>query len=243
MARINQIAEGIYRISAFSPAVGISFNQFLIADERPTLIHTGTYAMYEDVRQAVSEILDPKSLAYLVVSHLEADECGSMTRFGAEAPQMTLLCSDTGARINFMQWGYPGPVRGVQDGEVLNLGRHRLRFLETPHVHCWDALMAVEETTGSLFAADLFSHPGDQPDVVREDLSRQMCQFYRTNGIFASAEPVLRLLKRLETLPLQGLHPMHGGSIPGEELAHYSRVFHSEPFAFDGRIFGRMLPE
>jgi flavorubredoxin len=243
MTRINQIAEGIYRISAFSPAAGISFNQFLIAGERPTLIHTGTYAMYEEVKQAVSEILDPRSLAYLVVSHLEADECGSMARFGAEAPQMTLICSNTGARINFMQWGYPGQVRGVQDGEVLELGQHRLRFLETPHVHCWDALMAIEETTGSLFTADLFSHPGDQPDMVSEDLSQQMCQFYRTNGVFAAAEPVLRVLKRLEKLSIQGIHPMHGGSIPGEALPRYALAFQSEPFAFDGRVFGRMLPE
>jgi hypothetical protein len=47
MAQINQIAEGISRISSFSPTVGISFNQFLLDDEHPTLLHTGTYPLYE----------------------------------------------------------------------------------------------------------------------------------------------------------------------------------------------------
>ena len=242
MAQINQVAEGIYRISSFSPGVGISFNQFLIADEHPTLIHTGTYPRYEEVRQAVSEILDPKQLTYIVVSHFEADECGGMGRFLAEAPQVVLVCSTVGARINLMQWDYAGVVRGVQDGEVLELGQHRLGFLETPHVHHWDALMAVEETTHSLFPADLFSHPGDQPAVVREDVSKQMCQFYRENGVFAAAEPVLHVVERLEKLNLQWIHPMHGGSFSAEMLPHYIRALRSEPFAFEGKVFGRALP-
>ncbi|GHO94262.1 hypothetical protein KSF_043100 [Reticulibacter mediterranei] len=57
MAQINQIAEGI---PSFSPTVGISFNQFLLDDEHPTLIHTGTYPLYEGVRQTVSDILEFK---------------------------------------------------------------------------------------------------------------------------------------------------------------------------------------
>lgn len=242
MAEINQVAEGIYRISSFLPAVGISFNQFLIDDEHPTFIHTGTYPMYEEVRQAVSAILDPKRLAYLVVAHFEADECGGMGRFLAEAPQMVLVCSNTGVRVNLMQWDYAGKVRGVQDGDVLELGRHRLRFLETPHVHSWDALMAVEETTRSLFPADLFNQPGDQPAIVREDLSKQMCQFYHEGGAFAAAEPVLHVVDRLEKLNLQWVHPMHGGSFPGEMLPHYIHALRSEPFAFEGKVFGRALP-
>lgn len=55
MAQINQVTNGIYRISSFAPAPNMSFNQFLILDKHPTLIHTGTYPMYEDVRQAVSD--------------------------------------------------------------------------------------------------------------------------------------------------------------------------------------------
>ncbi|GHO71655.1 hypothetical protein KSC_105470 [Ktedonobacter sp. SOSP1-52] len=60
MAQINQIAEGLYRISSFSPTVGISFNQFFLDDEHPTLIHTRTYPLYEGVRQTVSDIFEFK---------------------------------------------------------------------------------------------------------------------------------------------------------------------------------------
>jgi flavorubredoxin len=251
MAQIDHIADGIYRISSFTPTPDISFNQsdpdisfnqFLIADEHPALIHTGMYPMYEDVRRAVAEILDPTRLEYIIVPHFEADECGGMGRFVTEAQQALLVCSMVGALVNLTQWDYAGPVRGVQDGDVIDLGAHRLRFLETPHVHHWDSLMVVDETSNSLFPSDLFGHPGDQPAIVQENLSKQMCQWYREIGIFAAAEPVLRVVERLEKLNLQWVHPMHGGSLPHEVWPHYVNGLRSEPFAFEGKLFGRMLP-
>src|SRR5262245_5077429 len=104
MARVDQVAEGIYRISVFEPEKRISFNQFLIDDVRPTLIHTGQYPIYEEVRAAVSQVIDPSQLEYVVVPHFEADECGGMGRFVAAAKQANLLCSAAGARINLTQW-------------------------------------------------------------------------------------------------------------------------------------------
>jgi flavorubredoxin len=242
MAQITPVAEGIYRISSYAPGPGMSYNQFLIDDEHPTLIHTGTYPLYEDVRQAVSEILDPGRLAYIIVPHFEADECGGMGRFVAAAHQAVLVCSLVGARVNLRGWDYAGPVQGVQDGDVLDLGAHRLRFLETPHVHHWDSLMVLEETTSSLFPSDLFAHPGEQPALVRENLSTQMCQWYRELGIFAAAEPVLRVVSRLEKLNPRLIHPMHGGSLPQEVWPTYVQGLRSEPFAFEGKLFGRRLP-
>ncbi len=239
---IDQVAQGIYRISSFVPTSDMSFNQFLIEDEHPALIHTGRYPMYEDVRRAVAEILDPARLEYIIAPHFEADECGGMGRFAAEARQAVLVCSLVGAAINLTQWDYAGPVQGVQDGDVLDLGSHRLCFLETPHVHQWDSLMVVDETTSSLFPADLFLQPGDQPAIVHENLSKQMCQWYHETGIFAAAEPVLRVVERLEMLDPWWVHPMHGGSLPHELWPDYVDGLRSEPFAFEGKLFGRMLP-
>ena len=62
MARIDQVSDTIYRISVFTPEKRISFNQFLLDDERPALVHTGQYPMYEEVRDAVSRVLDPSRL-------------------------------------------------------------------------------------------------------------------------------------------------------------------------------------
>jgi len=62
MAQVYEISEGIYRISTYFPQKHLSFNQFLILDESPTLIHTGDYPQYLDIRQAIAEILSPLPL-------------------------------------------------------------------------------------------------------------------------------------------------------------------------------------
>jgi flavorubredoxin len=242
MARIDHLTGGIYRISTYAPETRISFNQFLIDDDEPALIHTGTFPMYDDVRAAVAQVVDPSRLRYVIVAHFEADECGGMGRFVAEAPQSVLACSMVGARLNLQQWDYAGSVKGMQDGDALNLGRHRLRFWETPHVHHWDSMMVVEETTASLFPADLFIQPNDQPSIVRENLATDMCKFYRTVGIFGGAEPVLRVVDRVERLAPAWVHPMHGGSMPADALQGYMTALRTQPFTFDGRLLGRDLP-
>jgi len=241
MTSIEKIVGDIYRISAFWPEYGISINQFVIADEQPALIHTGTYPMYDEVRKAVAQIIDPAKLAYIVVPHFEADECGGMRRFVEKAPNAKLVCGEAGAMLNFSAWEYVGPYQGQRDGTTIDLGKHRLRFLETPHVHHWDSMMVYEETTGSLFPADLFIQPGEQPHVIREKLGKEMCEMYRTVGIFGGDKPVLQCVNRIEKLAPRWVHPMHGGSMTGETLAHYTNALRTHPFAFDGTLFGRNL--
>ncbi|HUE47347.1 MAG TPA: hypothetical protein VMO81_13945 [Aestuariivirgaceae bacterium] len=242
MARLDHLTGGIYRLSTYDPAKRLSFNQFLIHDEEPALIHTGAFPMYEDIRSTIAEVLDPGLLRYIVVPHFEADECGGMSRLVREASQAVLVCSLVGARINLQQWDYTGPVRGMLDCDFIDLGRHRLRFWETPHVHHWDSMMVVEETTGSLFPADLFLQPHDQPALVQEDLGEDMCEWYRAAGLFGGSEPVLRVVDRAERLAPRWVHPMHGGSLLGETLPRYIGALRTRPFTFDGRLFGRQLP-
>src|SRR5919109_4198488 len=198
--RIDRIIGGIYRIATMTEPYGITFNQFLIDDERPTLVHTGEYGVYENVRKAISEVLDPATLANIVLLHWEGDENGGMDRFMAEAPEALLVGSALSIALNAYGFGLFERVRGFTDGETLELGRHTLRFLETPHVHHWDSMMVVEETTRSLFPSDLFLQPGDQPPVVTENLSLPMIDLYRAAGIFAHENPVRAVADRIEEI-------------------------------------------
>lgn len=85
-AQIDHIVGGIYRISVWDPDAGLTFNQFLIDDEAPTLVHTGRYDDYDAVVAAVGQVLDPARLAHLVLLHWEGDENGGMDRFMAPRP-------------------------------------------------------------------------------------------------------------------------------------------------------------
>ena len=178
MAQVDHIVDGIYRISTPPSVDGapITFNQFLIDDEAPVLVHTGNYEEYEGIHKAISEVLDPATLAYVVLLHFEGDECGGMDRFMAEAKNAQLVGSDMSAVLNLTHFGvdYVDRVKGVCDGDVIDTGRHQLKFIETPHVHHWDSMMVFEESTKSLFPSDLYIQTGDQPPVVNEDLTAEM---------------------------------------------------------------------
>jgi len=240
--RIDHIAGGIYRISTWAEPYGITFNQFLIDDERPALIHTGEYDAYEPIRAAIAEVLDPSRLAYVALLHWEGDENGSMDRFMAEAPGAELVGSALSIALNARGFGVQDRVRGFSDGERLELGRHTLRFLETPHVHHWDSMMVVEESTRSLFPADLFLQPGDQPPVVTENLADAMCAVYRAVGIFAHEDPVRTVLDRIEALEPEWIHAMHGGTLTREAAPAYVQALREQRFAFEGSLLGRELP-
>jgi flavorubredoxin len=247
MAHVDEVTGGIYRISTPPGTEGapITFNQFLIDDEMPTLVHTGVHSEYDGIRKAVREVLDPARLAYVVLLHFEGDECGGMDRFMADAPGAQLVGSDMSAILNLTAFGvdYVDRVRGVRDGDTIELGSHTLRFIETPHVHHWDSMMVFEDSTRSLFPSDLFIQPGDQPPVVNEDLSAEMCAFYREVGIFAHEDPVRQTVDRLERLAPAWIHAMHGGTLTGEILPRYVSALRKERFAFEGKTLGRPIGE
>jgi flavorubredoxin len=239
--RIDHIVGGIYRISTWQAPYGITFNQFLIDDERPTLIHTGMRGLYPAIRQAIGEVLDPAKLAHVILLHWEGDENGSMTEFMTHAPQSELIGSLLSIQLNASGFGLTDRVRGFRNDENLELGKHKLRFLETPHVHHWDSMMVIEETTRSLFPSDLFIQPADQPPKVTENLTLPMLDLYRASGIFAHELPVRQVIDRIEKCNLAWIHPMHGGSFEHQALANYARALRENEFAFRGMLLGREI--
>jgi flavorubredoxin len=240
-ARIDHVVGGIYRISIWAPETGLTFNQFLIDDEAPTLIHTGRYDDYEPVARAIAEVLDPARLANIVLLHWEGDENGGMDRLMSRAGGSQLVGSALSIALNASGFGLHERTLGFRDGETLALGDHALRFLETPHVHHWDSMMVVEEKTNSVFPSDLFLQPGEQPAVSNENLADEMLEAYRMYGIFAHEDPVRAVVRRIEELQPEWIHAMHGATITGAALPYYTQALLDEPFAYRGLLFGRAI--
>ncbi|MDO8691275.1 MAG: MBL fold metallo-hydrolase, partial [Dehalococcoidia bacterium] len=146
MTRIDPILEGVYRIATFDEKVGISFNQYIILDDKPALMHTGSATIFEGVLAALKGVVKPEDLAYAFISHFEADECGSLTRFLEVAKGMSAVCPAVTGR-QLQGFGLCRSPLVKQAGETLDLGKRRLRFLSYPsEMHLWEGLIAYEET-------------------------------------------------------------------------------------------------
>ncbi len=102
--RVDEIADGIFRISTFVPDVappeGFTFNQFLIRGEDPLLFHTGHRRLFPQVREAIARLISPETLRWISFGHVEADECGAMNLWLAAAPQAEVAHGSIGCDVS-----------------------------------------------------------------------------------------------------------------------------------------------
>jgi flavorubredoxin len=220
--RVSEIARGVHRISTFHPDFGIQFNQFLITDGEPFLMHAGMRRMFEHTLAGVREVLDPARLRWIGFSHFESDECGALNEWLALAPQVQAVCSFVGATVSVNDFAQR-PARALADDEVLAIGDHHLRFLATPHLpHGWDAGLFFEETDRTLFCSDLFFQPGDPAPLTEADVAEAAAAAIRAGvkGPLAHDMPYTpdtdATLRRLAALEPRTLAVMHGPSFRGD---------------------------
>jgi flavorubredoxin len=221
-AKVTEIAPDVYRISTFHPEYHIQFNQFLIKDDEPFLMHTGFKKMFPITLEGIRRVIDPAKLRWLGFSHFESDECGALNELLGLARHAQAVCSVVGAVVMVNDFA-DRPPRALNDNEVLEIGSRRLRFLATPHVpHAWDAGLFLEETDRTFLCSDLFFHPTDPEPLIESgvvDRARES-MMAAVNSPLAKEMPYTpytdQTLQRLAALEPQTLALMHGSSFRGD---------------------------
>lgn len=216
---VDEIADGIYRLSTFVPDVGptgFTFNQFLIEDDEPLLFHTGQRMLFDSVSEAIATVIPVDTLRWITFGHVEADECGSMNQFLAAAPRAEVAHGGLGCLVSLNDLADRPPVP-LADGQVLELGRHRVRHIDTPHVpHGWEARVLFEETTKTLLCGDLFAQLGQGPALTSNDVlaaASEAEDVFGASCITPASAPTIRSLADLDP---KMLAVMHGSSFTGD---------------------------
>jgi flavorubredoxin len=218
---VEEIAAGLYRINTpVDLAGGFSFNQYLIVDEQPLLFHTGLRKMFPLVREAVETVIPARTLRYIAFSHVEADECGSLNDWLAAAPQAVPLCSQVAALVSINDIA-DRPARTLADGETLSLGRHTVKWLDTPHLpHGWETGYLYETHTRTLLCGDLFTQGGKgQPAVTEADILEPSEGFRHAMDYFSHSTQASELLEKLAKEQPAVLACMHGSAWRGDGAA------------------------
>jgi flavorubredoxin len=222
MATIDEVASEIYRVNIEVPNSPVTFSFFVINDDQPTLIQTGFGRMFAESIEAVRTVIDPTRLRYIVVPHFEGDECGALNHFLGQAPHAQPVGSPINVLTNLSDFAIRESI-SADEGALLDLGRHRLRFLITPYVHQWDSMLAYEETTGTVFTSDVFITPGAGPAITDQDRTEEMLETYRTIGIFPSRAHLDAALDKIEAVKPRTLACHHGSVIEGQ-IERYFRA-------------------
>jgi flavorubredoxin len=213
--RLTEIADGVHQLTTHLPEMDFGFNQFLVSADEPLLFHTGLRQMFPSVSDTVSRVVPVDRMRWVAVGHVEADECGSMNAWLRVAPQSTVVQGVTGCMVSLGDLADREP-RPLADGEVLDIGGHRMRWIDTPHVpHAWEAGLLCDETTRTLFCGDLFSRWGSYPPLTTDDIAGPAIA--DEDSSWLSLAPASgSTVRRLADLAVTTLAPMHGPAFTGD---------------------------
>ena len=190
--QVDEIASGVYRLSTFTDAIagGFTFNQFLVVGDEALLFHW------------------------------EADESGALNEWLDAAPRAEVAVGTLGTLLSGADQASRPPRPPLADGEVLDLGGKRMRWIDTPHVpHGWDAGLFFEETTATLLSGDIGGHAGAVPALTGGDVVGPAAateDMFAASCLTGATAPTIR---RLAGLTPTTLGIMHGASFAGDGAA------------------------
>ncbi|HET7198667.1 MAG TPA: MBL fold metallo-hydrolase [Burkholderiales bacterium] len=220
---IHEVAPGLYRINTpvqMPAGPQFNFNQYLLADDAPLVFHTGPRRMFPLVAEAIAAVLPLAKLRYVAFSHVEADECGALNDFLGAAPQAEPVCSRVAAMVSVDDLA-ERPARALADGEVLDTGRHRLRWHDAPHVpHGWECGFLMELETKTLLCGDLFTQGGSGAlPLTEEDILAPSEAFRSHMDYYAHGPNTAAVIERLAAEQPATLACMHGSAWRGDGAA------------------------
>lgn len=197
---------------------GISFNSYLLTDEKTVLFDTADSAVRRTFRENLTHALAGRELDYIVVHHMEPDHAAELAELAGDYPEAQLLCSGMAKTMVGQFFGpeLAGRITVIKEGETLCTGRHTLRFVAAPMVHWPEVMMTYDETDRLLLTADAFGCFGalngalfaDEVDFDRDYLDE--ARRYYTNIVGKYGPQVLALLKKVEGLDVRMVCPLHG---------------------------------
>ena len=206
--------EGVYHAPQ-----GVSYNSYVLLDEKTVLLDTVDKAVTHQFMENVAYVLNGRSLDYLVINHMEPDHCAEIPTILAKYPNVKIVCN---TKIKTMMEQFfdfeiaENQFQMVNEGDVLNTGKHNLTFLMAPMVH-WPEVMVTYDTTDKiLFSADAFGSFGaidgnifaDEVDWENRYLNE--ARRYYTNIVGKYGPQVQMLLKKASGVEINMICPLHG---------------------------------
>lgn len=195
---------------------GVSYNSYVVADEKVALIDTVEQGFEEEFLGNVADAIGDRNIDYLVVNHMEPDH-SSLTAYMLERyPDMKIVANVKTVPMLKGYYGVPEErVHVVGEGDTLDLGGTSLRFFMTPMVHWPETMVTWYEAEGTLFSGDAFGTFGavdesvvDQEDTF-EEYRDEMIRYY-SNIVGKYGTPVQTALKKLSGLDIRRICSTHG---------------------------------
>jgi flavorubredoxin len=194
---------------------GVTYNSYLIVDEKVCLIDTVDRKFTDDYFQQLDNILGDRKVDYVVINHVEPDHSGSLAALHAKYPEITLVGNKKTFPMIQNFYGINEKTLTVADGDTLELGMHTLNFYTIPMVHWPESMVTYESTQNILFSNDAFGSFGTLDGGIFDDeinlsFYEEEAMRYFTNIVGKYCPHTQRALIKLEGLEIKMIAPSHG---------------------------------
>ena len=202
--------------AVYSVPRGISYNSYLILDEKTALIDTVDRAVTDVFIENVEHTLCGRPLDYIVIQHMEPDHSATLVDVLLRHPECTVVCNKMTFDMICAFKGTEVRSRIIKDGDILEIGKHTLSFISAPMVHWPEVMVSFDTYSGALFSADAFGTFGalngaifaDEVDFDRDYLDE--ARRYYTNIVGKYGMQVEKLLGKVSALEIKKVCPLHG---------------------------------
>lgn len=212
---------------------GVSYNSYLIKDTKSALIDTIEYGSNDNYLNNIERILEGSPLDYLIVNHMEPDHSSMIECVLRRFPDVKIVGNAQTHKILKLYFNIPdSSLLVVKDGEVLDLGEHKLSFHFIPWVHWPETMVTYDQTTCTLFSCDAFGGFGTLDGSIFDDendfeghYKAEMLRYY-SNIVGKYSNMVQKAFAKLQGVEIKMIAPSHGlvwREKPGRVLELYSK--------------------
>ena len=204
---------------------GMAYNSYVIIDEKTAVMDSVDSRFGGEWLTHMEEALEGRTPDYLIVQHMEPDHSANITAFAEKYPEAKIIASAKAFTMmkNFYGSDYAERRMIVSEGDTLELGRHKLRFITAPMVHWPEVIMTYDETDRVLFSADAFGKFGALDAADEEGWACEARRYYF--GIVGKyGMQVQSVLKKASALDIRIICPLHGPVLQ-DDLGYYLGLY------------------
>lgn len=219
-----ELAKGIYQVGAvdwttrdfhgYRTPRGVTYNSYLIVDEKICLIDTVKAPFAKELLERVSEIVDPAQIDYVIVNHVEPDHCSALPIIMEKAVHAEVVITEQGRGEAMKYFGREFNFKVVKNGDSLSTGRHTLNFVTLPMLHWPDSMATYLTEEQILFSNDAFGQHYSSNFKFDDENERSEvlyeAQKYYANILMLFNRLVAKALETLAPLPIRMIAPSHG---------------------------------
>ena len=194
---------------------GVSYNSYLIVDEKVCLIDTVDVAFFPQFLDNIRAVIGDRPIDYIVINHMEPDHSGSLGLMRKYYPDVEIVGNKKSFHLLKGFYGISDKELEVKNGDELNLGSHNLKFFMTPMVHWPETMMTLDTTDNMLFSGDGFGCFGAlNGGIIDEEINcdefwLEMVRYY-SNIVGKYGTPVQNALKKLAGIHIDYICSTHG---------------------------------